>query len=343
MLQRKRRKRNKEMSFFTKVHMIHDKAYQDWKNHKCNENRIERMDILNKKYIDDISSSVDTSQDSGIVSNDTVDDVNADSELNAGVQDLNNSTETVDAEKSFVDDTSSMSNFAEVAISNPSNTNTSLNESNSLNNADTTTNSQHESQSTVLAANVAPPSATQTAPIVQSHTRGVYNCKPATTSTQGRTVIPDDQNLKISPYKCTFCPKSYQAKWGLKRHLVDKHSTQQVTPPTTTTPTAYNEPKLIEIDGIPANSNQIPLPYDDDFLPDLKKEKKTKLDLGPLNLKRQKVTNLPTSSRVISTRRRKRNDEADDVEQPPPKMTRLTRQSYRDKTHKGGNFYSSWD
>ena len=35
--------------------MIHDKAYQDWKNHKCNENQIERMDNLNKKYMDDIS------------------------------------------------------------------------------------------------------------------------------------------------------------------------------------------------------------------------------------------------------------------------------------------------
>ena len=82
------------MSSFTKVHMIHDKAYQDWKNHKCNENQIERMDNLNKKYMDDISSSANTSKESSFLSNDIYDGVNANSELNAGVvQDLNNSTD----------------------------------------------------------------------------------------------------------------------------------------------------------------------------------------------------------------------------------------------------------
>ena len=342
MLRRKRR--NKEMSSFTKVHMIHDKVYHDWKNHKCNENQIERMDILNKKYMDDISSSVDASQESAIVSNDTVDAVNAESELNAGVQVLNNSTETVDAEKSFVDDTSSI---AEVATFNPSNMNTSLNESNSLNNADTATNSQHDSQSTVLAANLAPPSDKEAAPIVQSHTSGVYNCKPVTTSTQGRTIIPSEQNLKTSPYKCTFCPKSYQSKWTLKRHVVDKHSTQQVTPPTTTTPTIYNEPKLIEIDGIPANSNQMSLPADDDFFADLKKDlnplkKGNKTTDQPLILQRKKVTN-PSPTKGSFTRKRKKDDESDDVLLPPSKSKRLTRQSYRNIAYKGGNFYSSWD
>ena len=142
------------MSSFTKVHMIHDKAYQDWKNHKCNENQIERMDNLNKKYMDDISSSANTSKESSFLSNDIYDGVNADSELNPGVlQDLNNSTdETVDVENSLFNDTSSMSNVAEPANSNLSNSNNLLNESNSLKNADGTTNSQHESQSTLLAA-----------------------------------------------------------------------------------------------------------------------------------------------------------------------------------------------
>ena len=91
---------------------------------------------------------------------------------------------------------------------------------------------------------------------------------------QGRTVIPGEQNLKISPYKCTFCPKSYSAPWGLKRHVRDKHSTPEVTQPTA----SYNGnyPKLIEINGSPANedSNQIPLPDDDDFSPELENEKK---------------------------------------------------------------------
>ena len=104
-----------------------------------------------------------------------------------------------------------MSNVAELATFNPSNMNTSLNESNSLNNADTTTNSQHESQSTLLAANLTPPTATQAAPIVQSNTRGVYNCTPSTTSTQGRTVTPGEQ--KSNPYKCDYCSKSYQSKY----------------------------------------------------------------------------------------------------------------------------------
>ena len=180
------------MSSFTKVHMIHDKAYQDWKNHKCNENQIERMDNLNKKYMDDISSSANTSKESSFLSNDIYDGVNANSELNAGVvQDLNNSTdETFDVENSLVNDTSHMPNVAEAANSNISNSNIPLNESSSLNNADATTNSQHESQSTLLAANLTPPPATQATPIVQNHTRGVYNCTPSTISTQGKTVTP---------------------------------------------------------------------------------------------------------------------------------------------------------
>ena len=331
------------MSAFTKVHMIHEKAYQDWKNHKCNENQVERMDILNKKYMNSIPREDDISQQSSVVSNDVVDDDNAEvgSELNAGGQDLNTSIETPDAENSFVDDTSSMSNNAEVAISNPPNSHNSLNEPRGLNNADAATNSQQEPQSTHSTVDVTPPLATRPAPIAQSHTPGVYNCTPATTSTPSTSVIPGQPNSKLKPYKCTFCPKSYSAPYGLKRHVSAKHSTPSVAQPTV----SYNGnyPKLIEINGLPANevnedSSQIPLP-DDDFSSELQNKKKNSLELEPLRFpsksktqKRKKPTeNIPPkvmSSRIL---RKKRSKDDSDDEQTPFKVSR------------GGNFYSSWD
>ena len=330
--------------------MIHDKAYQDWKNHKCNENQIERMDNLNKKYMDD-SSSANTSKESPFLSNDTYEDVNADSELNAGVhRDLNNFTdEIVDVENPLVNDTSSMSNVAEPANANSNN---SLYESSSLNNADPTTNSQHESQSTLLAANLTPPTATQAAPIVQSNTRGVYNCTPSTTSTQGRTVTPGEQ--KSNPYKCDYCSKSYQSKYSLKRHQDINHVTPKVKIPATTTTTTYNKPKLnmpplMAIDGLPPNVNALPLDSSDDNV----NQNQTKFDFKKPPIKKNIKTNFykpqPQSSIVTRNggRRSKRNFEAvveddddDDDEVPPPKSIKTT---YR-RTHRGGgNFYSSWD
>ena len=330
--------------------MIHDKAYQDWKNHKCNENQIERMDNLNKKYMDDISSSLNTSKESSFLSNDTDDDANADSELKAGVvQDLNNSTdETVDVENSLVNDTSHMPNVAEAANSNISNSNIPLNESSSLNNADATTNSQHESQSTLLAANLTPPPATQATPIVQSHNRGVYNCTPSTTSTQGRKVIPGEQKSK--PYKCTFCSKTYEAKFSLKRHIKDNHATSKVKTPATTTTTTYNEPPLIAINGLPPNVDSLPLPSDDNVL-DVKNQTQTKFvfEEPPITKTKKIYKNTPPPSSIVTRNRSgrsKRNFEAvvedddDDEELPPSKSIKTT---YKKKYRGAGNFYSSWD
>ena len=332
--------------------MIHDKAYQDWKNHKCNENQIERMDNLNKKYMDDISSSANTSKESSFLSNDIYNGVNANSELNAGVvQDLNNSTdESFDVENPLVNDTSHMPNVAEAANSNISNSNIPLNESSSLNNADATTNSQHESQSTLLAANLTPPPATQATPIVQSHTRGVYNCTPSTTTTQGRTVIPGGQKSK--PYKCTSCPKTYESKFSLARHIKDNHATSKVKTPATTTTTTYNEPPLIAINGLPPNVNSLPLDSDDNVL-DVKNQTQTKFDFEepPITKPKRIYKSAPPPSSIV-TRNRGRtskrkleavvdddDDDDDDEELPLPKSIKTIKK----KSRGAGNFYSSWD
>ena len=55
------------MSAFTKVRMLSENWYQEWKNHKCNENKVERMDMLNKKYADSILSEGDITEESAQV------------------------------------------------------------------------------------------------------------------------------------------------------------------------------------------------------------------------------------------------------------------------------------
>ena len=41
-------------SSMAKMRLLPEDQYKDWKNHKCNENKIEKVDMLNKKYADTI-------------------------------------------------------------------------------------------------------------------------------------------------------------------------------------------------------------------------------------------------------------------------------------------------
>lgn len=101
------------MSSFKKARLLTEEEYQDWRNHKCNEDQLQKIDMLNKKYADTILSeeanreqNIEAANDSGAV--------------DGATEDM--PVETPD--RSFVNGTSSVSNgTAEESNSNPPNAN----------------------------------------------------------------------------------------------------------------------------------------------------------------------------------------------------------------------------
>ena len=189
------------MSSFTKGRILTEDEYQDWRNHKCNQDQVEKIDMLNKKYADTILSeqsnreqNIEAADDSGAV--------------DGGNENM--SAETPDG--SFINGSSSVSNVAaEESNSNPLNANELSNDPKGSD------NKEGDSTSTL-----APPPST---PITQAHPSEVYNCIP-NANTLSESTIAADQIPKTKPYKCTVpnCDKSYASRWGLKRHLIKYHA-----------------------------------------------------------------------------------------------------------------------
>ena len=190
------------MSSFKKARLLTEEEYQDWRNHKCNEDQLQKIDMLNKKYADTILSeeanreqNIEAANDSGAV--------------DGATEDM--PVETPD--RSFVNGSSSVSNVAaEESNSNPLNANELSNDPKGSD------NKEGDSTSTL-----APPPST---PITQAQpsTNAIYDCIP-NTNTLSESTIAADQIPKTKPYKCTVpkCVKSYASRWGLKRHLMKYH------------------------------------------------------------------------------------------------------------------------
>ena len=57
------------------MRLLPEKHYQNWRAHKCNEDQVETVDMLNKKYTDTISSdnlNVESEKDNTVVSNENM-------------------------------------------------------------------------------------------------------------------------------------------------------------------------------------------------------------------------------------------------------------------------------
>ena len=338
---------------FTKVRMLYEKDYAHYKSHvclkcgnRCNQDRAEINDELNKKYsnsvLRDDASETFTSE------------YPAESNSKEVEQELNNAA-AAETDEAFVNDNSDLvSDNAERVILNQQDMNASLDE---VSNDDVAKNVQQVSpQTTALsAANLTPPPTP--AVIAQNKVPQVYNCRPAEKSSPGKPLL----GSKIQPYKCRFCKLRYSTPNGVKRHSKKKHPNSTVsTASTVEQPTVSAvpvvaqpmgeitapDPALIEIDGTPLDEmkeNSVTLSDDVDLPPfpdddvdfeqamNVKPNAKTQRAIRRSGIDLLPPENLTETRR--STRRKRRISDSDEEET-----------SNRHKRFgRGGNFYCSWD
>ena len=147
--------RKSAQSYMRKMRLLPESDYQDWRAHRCNENQVEKVDMLNKKYTDSISSdnlNVESDKDNTVVSNENMTNTVADSTVSN--DNVSQNVSSVDADTTY-------------------NLDEALHEQGGLN----TKNLKQEFQNTnidspLASSSLAPPSS----PTTQSPK--VYNCTP---------------------------------------------------------------------------------------------------------------------------------------------------------------------
>ena len=301
------------------MRLLPESDYQDWRAHRCNENQVEKVDMLNKKYTDSISSdnlNVESDKDNTVVSNENMTNTVADSTV---------SNDNVSQNVSSVDEDTTY------------NLDEALREQGGLN----TKNLKQEFQNTNIdsppvSSSLAPPSS----PATQSPK--VYNCTPQRSedspNSPSTSVIQSQRKSKpqkkFAPYKCSFCPKGYASRWGLNRHLRIKHSKRNSKPPQISSDAS---PVLIETnpplsdDGENLDVSNTSLPNEDEDV-DL-----FNLQQLPSRIIAEKKKQNTDSNSNLKKKRTIGND--DDVLETRPKRKGAFTGTYGT----GSRFYYSWD
>ena len=305
------------------MRLLPEKHYQDWRAHKCNENQVETVDMLNKKYTDTISSdnlNVESEKDNTVDSNE-----NMTNEIVDTVADSTVSNDNVSQNVSSVDGDTAY------------NLDEALHEQGGLN----TKNLKQEFQNTnidspLASSSLAPPSS----PATQSPK--VYNCTPQRSgdspNSPSTSVIQSQRKSKpqkkFAPYKCSFCAKGYASRWGLNRHLRIKHSKRNSKPSQISSDAS---PVLIDInpplpdDGENLDASDTSLPDEDPEIPGFDfqqfpsrtnaEKKKRNTDLNS-NLKKKRT--IGNDDVVLETRPKRKG-------------------AFAGKYGSGSRFYYSWD
>ena len=302
------------------MRLLPESDYQDWRAHRCNENQVEKVDMLNKKYTDSISSdnlNVESDKDNTVVSNENMTNTVADSTVSN--DNVSQNVSSVDADTTY-------------------NLDEALHEQGGLN----TKNLKQEFQNTNIDS---PPASTSLAPPSSPTTQSpnVYNCTPQRSedspNSPSTSVIQSQRKSKpqkkFAPYKCSFCPKGYASRWGLNRHLRIKHSKRNSKP---TQISSDASPVLIETnpplsdDGENLDaSNNTSLPNEDEDV-DL-----FDLQQLPSRIIAEKKKQNTDSNSNLKKKRTIAND--DDVLKPRPKRKGAFTGTYGT----GSRFYYSWD
>ena len=313
------------------MRLLPESDYQDWRAHRCNENQVEKVDMLNKKYNDSISS----------------DNLNVESEKdNTAVSNENMTNEIVDTvADSTVSNDNVRQKVSSVAEDTTYNLDEALHEQGGLN----TKNLKQELQNTNTDS---PPASTSLAPPPSPATQSpnVYNCTPqrseGSPNSLSTSVIQSRQKSKpqkkFAPYKCSFCPKGYASRWGLTRHLRVKHSKRPTVQPSelNSKPTQISSdayPVLIETnpplsdDGENLDASNIPLPDEDVEIPGFDFQQFPSRTIAQ---KRKKKKDLNSN---LKKKRTDGND--DDILETRPKRKGAFSGTYGS----GSRFYYSWD
>ena len=305
------------------MRLLPESDYQDWRAHRCNENQVEKVDMLNKKYTDSISSDnsyAESEKDNTVVSNQ-----NMTNEIVDTLADSTVSNDNVSQNVSSVDGDTTY------------NLDEALHEQGGLN----TKNLKQEFQNTnidspLASSSLAPPSS----PATQSPK--VYNCTPQRSedspNSPSTSVIQSQRKSKpqkkFAPYKCSFCAKGYASRWGLNRHLRIKHSKRNSKPPQISSDAS---PVLIETnpplpnDGENLDASYTSLPDEDPEIPGFDFQQfpsRTNAE------KKKRNTNLNSN---LKKKRTIGND--DGVLETRPKR----KGAFAGKYGSGSRFYYSWD
>ena len=301
------------------MRLLPESDYQDWRAHRCNENQVEKVDMLNKKYTDSISSdnlNVESDKDNTVVSNENMTNTVADSTVSN--DNVSQNVSSVDADTTY-------------------NLDEALHEQGGLN----TKNLKQEFQNTnidspLASSSLAPPSS----PATQSPK--VYNCTPQRSedspNSPSTSVIQSQRKSKpqkkFAPYKCSFCPKGYASRWGLNRHLRIKHSKRNSKP---TQISSDASPVLIETnpplsdDGENLDASNTSLPDEDPEIPGFDFQQ------FPSRTNAEKKKRNTDSNSNLKKKRTIGND--DGVLETRPKR----KGAFTGKYGSGSRFYYSWD
>ena len=354
------------MSTFTKARLLTEPEYEQWRNcHYCNGDQVEKMDMLNKKYADTISSEQSNREQNMkpvVPQPGTVD-----------TEVENTTIETPTNEMVSPDnDDSSVSNVAEASNSNPSSTNELTTDG--LDNYEDSSMQENISNSPLKEVDITPPSST---PITQASPSKVYNCIPQA-GTSSKSVIAGEENSK--PYKCTIpkCMKRYATPYNVRRHIIKHHGivpkskvirTKGKFPRVIKSTRIYRgkNPKLVAINGTPLEDDdvimnneeenvEVPLPPDDGEFSEAPVEPRhsrwSSNRLPPRAIirrsmktrscsKKEPQTNFNQEILNNRTDRKRRNVIDDSEEEDVGLVEKYSRGS--DSRGSGSKFYYSWD
>ena len=328
------------MPSFKKGRILLEDAYQDWRNHKCNEDQVGKMDMLNKFYADSILSeqsngkqNIEPTTDSGVVES-----------VESGALDgTGKNMSVVETDDSFVNTTPGASNVADGRNCNQSSANGLASDLKAADPIHTTDEGNAET------SNLTPPPSQ----ITSNRVSKVYKCTPDKSS---KTAIAAEKN-PTKPFKCTIIPciKSFTTKYNLKRHQEKMHGV--ISPNRKSkivkrkgkfvkTMPIYKgkNPKLIGIDGNPLSDEDADmtaaLPLSDEDIDMPVQTRYLELEDDPIRnptqikaKKRVPKQNLTPPELLGSRIHRKRSNFYDEDEDGIEKYSRGS----------GSRFYYSWD
>ena len=288
-------------SSMAKMRLLPEDQYQDWKNHKCNQDKVEKVDMLNKKYS---HTTLDNNNDNKINENIKGEEF-AEQHLKADsdVQSDSISMRPIFGNMSSDNASALVSNSAESDITSPEQNIESpqvqkISEEQLLDNSandssEVLQNKISQNATTSADSKVDEPMlnsySSKQAPLTITKFGQLYDCVPRkkvssviqqSKNSKPKTVI-SKKLLKVKnaekPYLCTKCDKSFTTVYNLNRHLNTLHSAPRNT--RSRSKLKYDiDPAKVPLPPEDSEMNEIPLPFDSSDFKKFNSSKRRKLN-----------------------------------------------------------------